>query len=57
MSYHKAKECFEDNVGRIDQSEDPVMYNISDGLNELAKAIRSDMEEIKNLLRAVYNKA
>lgn len=56
MSYHKAKEFFEDNVGRIDQSEDPVMYNISDGLDELAKAIRNDMEEIKNLVRTVLNK-
>lgn len=57
MSYRKAETCFEDNTGRIDPSEDPVMFNINNGLKNLAKAIRSDMEEIKNLLRAVCNKA
>ena len=57
MSYRKAETSFEDNTGRIDPSEDPVMFNINNGLKNLAKAIRSDMEEIKNLLRAVCNKA
>ena len=57
MSYYDAEKCFEDNTGRIDPSEDPVMYNINNGLNNLAKATRRDMEEIKNLLRAIYNKA
>ena len=55
MSYRKAEECFEDNVGRIDPSEDPVMFNISNGLNNLAEATRRDMEEIKNLLRNIYS--
>ncbi len=55
MSYHKAKECFNDNTRHIDPSMDPVHHNINNGLNNLTEAIEQDMAETKNLLAQILN--
>lgn len=55
MSYFKAKECFKDNVPRIDPSTEPIMFNINNGLSNLTEAIEQDMMHIKNLLVQILN--
>jgi len=53
MSYHKARECFDENADIIPPSTEPGMYNISNGLSELARAIENDLVEVKHLLRNI----
>ena len=53
MSYHahQAQECFDDAKPHIDPSQDPVMWNIVNGLSHLAQAVRdlhAEVETVKN---------
>lgn len=51
MSYQEAERCFEDNKPRLDANRDPVLYNLNNGLLALTRALRSDLQEIRQAMR------
>jgi hypothetical protein len=53
VSYHDARRCFQENlelIGTPPAGEDVFMYNLNNGLDALAQAVHSDMQQIKSLL-------
>lgn len=56
MSYNEAQEMFDENVTLINPTEEPLLYNISNGLAVLTIAIRNDMNDIKNKLQQMEYK-
>ena len=55
MSYHKAKEMFNDNFNYIKGSTDPdpVMHNLSAGLFQLSEVLEADMTKIRRSLSEI----
>ena len=51
MSYDKAREAFDENLKRyLNAQNDPVAWNLSAGLSQLAEALRMDMHEMRRKL-------
>ena len=53
MTYYGAKKCFQENVDLCDPNADPIMWNLNNGLLQLASALSHDLEEIKTELKRV----
>jgi len=56
MSYKKAQECFEDNIGRVNARENPLEHNLNVGLYQLTQALKTDIREINRKLDAIDRK-
>jgi len=50
---NSAKECFEENCGFIDSNQDPVGWNLNNGLANLAQAITGIENQLNSLFRKV----
>ena len=55
MSLYTAKQCFDDAMQYINAQDDPVMWDLVNGLSELVQAllpIEDDIRRIKNATKA-----
>jgi len=51
MSYHTAKECFDENLQLLGQPQtDLQAWNLNTGLKQLAEALEADLDAIRTLL-------
>ena len=50
-----AKDCFEENCALIDQTQDPVGWNLNNGLFNLANAIAGLENDLRSLSHEVGN--
>ena len=53
MSYHDAKQCFQENRELINPQSDPQVWNLNTGLLSLTEAIESDFQNIAYLLQRI----
>ena len=54
MTFYKAKDCFKDNLQIIGSAKsNPLLWNLSVGLNQLAEALESDLGQIKHDLARI----
>jgi len=50
-----AKNCFEENCGLIDSNQNPVEWNLNNGLANLAQAIAGLENDLRSLSHEVGN--
>ena len=54
-SFSRAKEIFDDNNRYVSPQDNPVDWNLSNGLSALALALESDLSKIKSDLGHIMN--
>ena len=51
MSYQQARECFSENLSRIENSiSDPMNWNLNSGLDALTESLEADVRQMKSRL-------
>jgi hypothetical protein len=53
MSYLGARGCFQDNNNYASPDDQPILWNISNGLNELTQAVQTDLHAIQGQLHQI----
>jgi hypothetical protein len=53
MSYEGAQICFKRNCELVSPDEDPLVWNLNNGLYQLAAALERDLAQIKQELQGL----